>query len=248
MQSRPERLFDQHLWQEGVALVAGVDEVGVGAWAGPVIAAAVILPGDASLSGLNDSKLLSAKRRAILFDAIRESAVAIGVGRVEVSEIDLLNVYWAAMLARQRAVEALVPAPAHVLVDGKRRITGLKLPQTPIVEGDRLHPSISAASIIAKVTRDRLMEELGKVHPGYGFERHKGYGTLLHLTVLAQLGPLPVHRYSYLPVITAEHRQPDFFAMARQGTEHGKIAFPARLPHGLAGRTQNSGPPGRHIR
>ena len=223
MQSRPGRLFEQDLWQEGVALVAGVDEVGVGAWAGPVIAAAVILPGDASLSGLNDSKLLSAKRRAILFDAIRESAVAIGVGRVEVAEIDLLNVYWAAMLARQRAVEALVPAPAHVLVDGKRRIMGLKLPQTPIVEGDRLHPSISAASIIAKVTRDRLMEELGAVYPGYGFERHKGYGTLVHLTALAQLGPLPVHRHSYLPVITAEHRQPDFFAMARQRTPANSI-------------------------
>jgi ribonuclease HII len=158
MQSWPERLFEQYLWQEGVALVAGVDEVGVGAWAGPVIAAAVILPRNISLGGLNDSKLLSAKRR----------------------------------------------------------ITGLKLPQTPMVEGDRLHPSISAASIIAKVTRDRLMEELGEVYPGYGFERHKGYGTLVHLTALAQLGPLPVHRHSYLPVITAEHRQPDFFAMARQ--------------------------------
>jgi ribonuclease HII len=183
----------------------------------------VILPGDASLSGLNDSKLLSAKRRAILFDAIRECAVAIGVGRVEVSEIELLNVYWAAMLARQRAVEALALAPTHVLVDGKRRITGLRLPQTPIVEGDRLHPAISAASIIAKVTRDRILEELGEVYPGYGFERHKGYGTLVHLTALAQLGPLPVHRHSYLPVITAEHRQPDFFAMARQRTPADSI-------------------------
>src|SRR5713101_9515380 len=102
MQSPPEPLFEQHLWQEGVALVAGVDEVGVGAWAGPLIAAAVILPRNTLLSGLNDSKLLSAKRRAMLFDAIRECAVAIGVGRVEVSDIDLLNVYWAAMLARQR--------------------------------------------------------------------------------------------------------------------------------------------------
>ena len=223
MQSRPEPLFEQDLWQEGISLVAGVDEAGVGAWAGPVIAAAVILPGDALLSGLNDSKLLSAKRHAILFDAIRECAVAIGVGRVEVSEIELLNVYWAAMLARQRAVEALALAPAHVLVDGKRRITGLKLPQTPIVEGDRLHPAISAASIIAKVTRDLIMEELGEVYPGYGFERHKGYGTLLHLTALSQLGPLPVHRHSYLPVITAEHRQPDFFAMARQRTPADSI-------------------------
>jgi len=130
-----------------------------------------------------------------------------------VAEIDRLNVYWAAMLARQRAVEALALMPAHVLVDGKRRITGLKLPQTPMVEGDRRHPSIAASSIIAKVTRDRLMEELGAAYPGYGFERHKGYGTLVHLTALAQLGPLAIHRHSYLPVIAAEHRQSDFFPM-----------------------------------
>src|SRR5215472_4239096 len=211
MRSRSEPLFKQQLWPAGISPVAGVDEVGVGAWAGPMIAAAVILPPELSLTGLNDSKLLSAKRRAALFDAIGQGALAIGVGRVEVAEIDQLNVYWAAMLARRRAVEALVPAPAHVLVDGKRRISGLKLPQTPIVEGDRLHPSISAASIVAKVTRDRLMEELGTLYPGYGFERHKGYGTPEHLTALTQWGPLAVHRRSYLPVIAAEGRQREFF-------------------------------------
>jgi ribonuclease HII len=217
MRSRPEPLFKQQLWQANTLPIAGVDEVGVGAWAGPVIAAAVVLPQELSLQGLNDSKVLSAKRRAALFDAIRQCALAIGVGRVEVAEIDRLNVYWAAMLARQRAVEALTLTPVHVLVDGKRRIMGLNLPQTPIVEGDRLHPSISAASIIAKVTCDRLMEELGAVHPGYGFERHKGYGTPEHLTALAQLGPLPIHRRSYLPVIAAERRQPELFPM--QNTE-----------------------------
>ena len=141
---------------------------------------------------------------------------------MEVAEIDRLNVYWAAMLARQRAVEALTLTPVHVLVDGKRRIMGLNLPQTPIVEGDRLHPSISAASIIAKVTCDRLMEELGAVHPGYGFERHKGYGTPEHLTALTQLGPLPIHRRSYLPVITAEHRQPDLFPMQNTGRQYSR--------------------------
>jgi len=217
MRSWPEPLFKQQLWQAGISPIAGVDEVGVGAWAGPVIAAAVILPPELSLQGLNDSKLLSAERRAALFDAIEQCALAIGVGRVEVAEIDRLNVYWAAMLARRRAVEALPLTPVHVLVDGKRRIMGLKLPQTPIIEGDRLHPSISAASIIAKVTCDRLMEELGAVHPGYGFERHKGYGTPEHLTALTQLGPLPIHRRSYLPVIAAEHRQPELFPM--QNTE-----------------------------
>jgi ribonuclease HII len=217
MRSRPAPLFEQHLEQEGNLPVAGVDEVAVGAWAGPVIAAAVVLPHDISLAGLNDSKLLSPKQRAAIFDAIRKCAIAIGVGRGEVTEIDRLNVYWAAMLARQRAVEALALTPVHVLVDGKRRITGVKLPQTPIVEGDWLHPAISAASIIAKVTRDRLMEELGALYPGYGFERHKGYGTPAHLTALVQLGPLPVHRHSYRSVIAAEHRQPDFFPI--QNTE-----------------------------
>jgi ribonuclease HII len=211
MRSRPNPLLEQHFWQRGISPVAGVDEAGVGAWAGPVIAAAVILPRNFSLPGLNDSKLLSARRRAALFEAIRDCAVAVGLGRVEMAEIDQLNIYWAAMLARQRAVEALVLTPAHVLVDGKRRIAGVKLPQTPVVEGDRLLPSIAAASIIAKVTRDRMMAELGSVYPGYGFEQHKGYGTLRHLTALAQLGPRAVHRYSFMPVIVAEHRQLDFF-------------------------------------
>ncbi len=215
-------LFEQHLRQEDTLPVAGVDEVGVGAWAGPVIAAAVVLPRDISLDGLNDSKLLGGKQRAVLFDAIRECAIAIGVGQVEVAEIDRLNVYWAAMLARRRAVEALIVTPVHVLVDGKRRITGVKLPQTPMVEGDRLHPAISAASIIAKVTRDRLMEELGAVYPGYGFERHRGYGTTAHLTALTRLGPLPVHRHSYRPVIVAEHRQPDFFPVQIQEKNPGR--------------------------
>jgi ribonuclease HII len=142
MRSRPNPLLEQHFWQQGISPIAGVDEAGVGAWAGPVIAAAVILPRNCLLAGLNDSKLLSAKRRAALFDAIQECAVAVGVGQVEVSEIDLLNIYWAAMLARQRAVEALALTPAHVLVDGKRRIAGVKLPQTPVVEGDRLFPRL----------------------------------------------------------------------------------------------------------
>jgi ribonuclease HII len=175
MWSRPDSLFEDNSWRQDTSPVAGVDEVGVGALAGPVIAAAVILPRNISLPGLNDSKLLSTKRREELFSAIRKCAVAVAIGQVEVEEIDRLNVYWAATLARQWAVEALRVMPCHVFVDGKRRITGLTLPQTPILEGDRLHPSISAASIIAKVSRDRIMEELGAIHPRYGFERHKRY-------------------------------------------------------------------------
>jgi ribonuclease HII len=146
-----------------------------------------------------------------LFDAIVECAMAIGVGEAGVTEIDLLNIYWAAMLARQRAVDALKLTPAHVLVDGRRRITGVRLPQTPVIDGDRLLPSIAAASIIAKVTRDHLMDELGSVYPGYGFEQHKGYGTLRHLAALTQLGPLPVHRHSFMPVTVSEQRQPELF-------------------------------------
>jgi ribonuclease HII len=130
-----------------------------------------------------------------------------------VSEIDLLNVYWAAMLARQRAVESLRPTPAHLLVDGRRRITGVRLPQTPVVEGDRLLPSVAAASIIAKVTHDHLMEELGSAYPGYGFEQHKGYGTFRHLTSLTQLGPLAFHRRSFMPVRASEHRLPELFPL-----------------------------------
>jgi ribonuclease HII len=222
MRSRPVPLFEQHLRQADTLPIAGVDEVGVGAWAGPVVAAAVVLPHEISPPGLNDSKLLSVKQRAVLFDAIRKCAIAIGVGRVEVAEIDRLNVYWAAMLARRRAVEALALTPVHVLVDGKRRITGVTLPQTPIVEGDRLHPAISAASIIAKVTRDRLMEELGALYPGYGFEQHKGYGTPAHLTALTQLGPLPIHRHSYRPVVAAEQRQREFFPMQTTDRNTGR--------------------------
>jgi ribonuclease HII len=214
MRSRPDPLLERQLWQQGITPLAGVDEAGVGAWAGPVIAAAVILPRNFSLAGLNDSKLLSPRRRVALFEAIQECAVAVGVGEAEVSEIDLLNVYWAAMLARQRAVESLRLAPAHVLVDGRRRITGVRLPQTPVVEGDRLLPSVAAASIIAKVTRDHLMEELGSVYPGYGFEHHKGYGTFRHLTALTQLGPLAIHRRSFMPVVASEHRQPELFPLS----------------------------------
>src|SRR6516162_8830909 len=211
MRSRPDPLFEQQFRQQDSSLVAGVDEVGVDAWAGPVVAAAVILPRDFSLAGLNDSKLLSARRRAALFDSIRECAVSVGVGQVEVADIDRLNIYWAAMLARKRAVEALRLSPAQVLVDGRRRIKGLDLPQTPVVEGDRLLPSIAAASIIAKVTRDRMMERLADLHPGYGFEQHKGYGTLRHQTALAQSGPLAIHRHSFMPVVAAERRQREFF-------------------------------------
>jgi ribonuclease HII len=197
---RPDDALERELWGRGVMAVAGVDEVGVGALAGPVFAAAVILAPGTIIRGLADSKLLSAKRRQALFAVIHECAVAIGVGRSEVEEVERINVYWAAMEARRRAVEALQVTPGHVLVDGRRRIAGCRLSQTPVVGGDALCSSIAAASIVAKVTRDSLMVEYAQLHPGYGFERHKGYGTADHIQALGRLGPLPLHRRLFAPV------------------------------------------------
>ena len=200
MRIRPNFALESELWGRGVMAVAGVDEVGVGALAGPVIAAAVILAPGTIIKGLADSKLLTAKRREALFAVISECTVAIGVGRSEVEEVDRINVYWAAMKARRRAVGALGVIPDHVLVDGKRRIAGCRLSQTPVVGGDALVSSIAAASIVAKVTRDSLMVEYAQLYPGYGFERHKGYGTADHIQALGRLGPLPLYRSSFTPV------------------------------------------------
>ena len=208
MRLRANFVLERALWGKGVTAVAGVDEVGVGALAGPVIAAAVILAPGTIIKGLADSKLLSAKRREALFEVIREDALAIGVGRAEVEEVERLNVYWAAMEARRRAVEALELTPGHVLVDGKRCIAGCRLAQTPVVGGDAFSGSIAAASIVAKVTRDSLMREYAQYHPGYGFERHKGYATIAHLDALDRLGPLPLHRGSFAPVWMATSVQP----------------------------------------
>ncbi len=200
MRIQADWALERQLWGRGVMAVAGVDEVGVGALAGPVIAAAVILAPGMIIEGLADSKLLTAKRRQALFVVIGERAVAIGLGRAEVAEIDQINVYWAAMEARRREVEALQVTPGHVLVDGKRRVAGCQLPQTPVLDGDALCASIAAASIVAKVTRDTLMTEQALLHPGYGFERNKGYGTASHLDALCRLGPLALHRRSFTPV------------------------------------------------
>jgi ribonuclease HII len=169
MRIRPNFAFEQELWGRGVTSVAGVDEVGVGAFAGPVVAAAVILAPRTMIDGLADSKLLRPKRREKLFTAISAGAVAIGVGRTDVEEVDRLNVYWAAMEARRRAVEALPTTPARILVDGKRRIAGCYVPQTAVVDGDALSASIAAASIVAKVTRDAIMQDYARFYPGYGF-------------------------------------------------------------------------------
>jgi len=180
-------------------LVAGVDEAGRGPLAGPVVAAAVILDELKPIKGLADSKQLTARRRAKLYDEIRAKALCCSIAVASVEEIDQLNILQATMLAMQRAVHGLRLKPHKVLVDGNRLPT-LDVLAEAIVSGDALVPAISAASIIAKVTRDRMLDELHLQYPVYGFDRHKGYGTLIHLQALQTHGVLPAHRRSFAPV------------------------------------------------
>lgn len=179
-------------------LVAGVDEAGRGCLAGAVYAAAVILPPGHGLRGLNDSKQLSERAREALYDPIREVALSWAIGAASVEEIDRLNILRASLLAMGRAVEALRPAATHCMVDGNR-LPALPCTAQAIVSGDALHPNIMAASILAKVTRDRELRRLDGEHPGYGLAQHKGYGTPAHLEALKRLGPSPVHRRSFRP-------------------------------------------------
>lgn len=181
--------------------VAGIDEAGRGPWAGPVVAAAVILDSDspgALPAGIDDSKALSAKRRVALFDAVMATA-RVGVANAGVGEIDRLNILGATMLAMARAVAALGDPPAHVLVDGTH-LPDLPCPGTAVVGGDRRSLSIAAASIVAKVTRDRMMASLAAEFPGYGWESNVGYGTVQHRDGLAQFGVTPHHRCSFAPI------------------------------------------------
>ncbi len=180
-------------------LMAGVDEAGRGPLAGPVVAAAVMLDELAPIGGLADSKQLTAARRERLFDEIRGKALCFSVAQASVEEIDRLNILQATMLAMQRAVWGLRLKPHKVLVDGNR-MPALDMLTDAIVSGDALVPAISAASILAKVTRDRTMQALHLQHPGYGFDRHKGYGTAEHMQALQRLGPIQAHRRSFAPV------------------------------------------------
>jgi len=183
-------------------LIAGVDEAGRGPLAGPVVAAAVILDELQPIKGLADSKQLTARRREKLYDEIRAKALCCSIAQASVEEIDRLNILRATMLAMQRAVQGLRLKPAKVLVDGNR-LPPLDVLAEAIVSGDALVPAISAASILAKVTRDRLLDELDQRHPAYGFAKHKGYGTAQHLQALTVHGPLPEHRRSFAPVARA---------------------------------------------
>lgn len=193
------RHFELVLWKSGVRDIAGVDEAGVGPLAGPVVAAAVVFPPDTDIEGVDDSKKLDPCTRETLAVAIRAKASGIGVGIVEVAEIDKLNIYHASLLAMRRAVEALPRTPQHVLVDA-RTVPGVDVPQNMFNKGDGINFTIAAASIIAKTERDRMMDALERSYPGYGFASHKGYATAEHRAALSRLGPSPVHRQSF-PVI-----------------------------------------------
>ncbi len=187
-------------------LIAGVDEAGRGPLAGPVVAAAVILDPARPIAGLADSKKLSERRRAALFDEIRERALAHAIAEASVAEIDRINILHASLLAMQRAVEALDPQPLQALIDGNR-CPQLALPARAVVGGDAIEPAISAASILAKVARDRGMLALHAAHPEYGFDRHKGYPTREHQRLLRERGPIAAHRRSFAPVKRALEEQ-----------------------------------------
>ncbi len=177
--------------------ICGVDEAGRGPLAGPVCAAAVILPENCVIIGLNDSKKLSEKKREELFDEICEKAVSYGIAFASVEEIEEYNILEATFLAMNRAISELNPPAEEALIDGNRN-KGIQIPSKCIVHGDALIPSISAASILAKVTRDRFMVELAVQYPDYGFEKHKGYGTAAHYEAIRRLGPCPAHRPTFL--------------------------------------------------
>ena len=190
--------YEKRAWAHGKKFIAGADEVGRGPLAGPVVSAAVILPEDFNIVGINDSKQLSLAKRNELFDIIQEKALAVGVGIKDAAVIDQVNIYEASKLAMLEAIEQMPIQPDHLLVDAMT--LPLPVSQESIIKGDAKSVSIAAASIIAKVTRDRMMEEYDVMYPGYGFPNNAGYGTKEHLTALEDLGVTPIHRRSFAPV------------------------------------------------
>jgi len=204
MSHQPDLALEEGLWARGYCYIAGLDEVGRGAWAGPVVAAAVILPHDQpslirDLAGVRDSKLLSPRQREDCYDRIVACASAYAVGSASAREIDQVGIVAATRVAMTRAVRALARPPDYLVIDALR-ITDLAVPQYAAPKADRLHLSVSAASIIAKVERDHWMVELDRQFPGYGLSRHKGYGTAAHLASLTMLGASAEHRMSFAPL------------------------------------------------
>ena len=188
--------IEEQLYDDGIFLIAGVDEAGRGPLAGPVAAAAVILPPDTRILGLNDSKKLSEKQRLALEPVIKKQAVAWNVTMIDHRVIDKINILQATKLGMRQAVKALDPATAYLLVDGME-LDGIDLPQQGLIKGDARSVSIAAASVLAKTARDRLMVEYDAIYPGYGFAKHKGYPTADHKEALRRLGPSPIHRLTF---------------------------------------------------
>ena len=219
--ARLERLLEleRRLWERGIEWIAGVDEVGRGCLAGPVVAAAVVFPRDVLIPGLDDSKKLRPEKREELLGEIRRLAVAVGMGQVEAEDIDRLNILQASLQAMRLALTDLGLAPGQVLVDGRVK-PGSGFPETAVVDGDARSLSIAAASVVAKVHRDRLMVEWARCYPHYGFARHKGYGSEEHLRALQEHGPCPLHRRSFGPVAALiEPEQSRTFLVFKEGLE-----------------------------
>ena len=190
--------YEKELYTQGIQLIAGVDEVGRGPLAGPVVAAAVILPKACKIPGLNDSKKIPKSKHKEIYEAVLQNAIAIGIGVKDNHVIDQVNIYEATKLAMREAIGQLEPQPQHLLIDAMR--LDLPIPQTSIIKGDANSLSIAAASIVAKVTRDQMMEEFDCEYPGYDFTQNAGYGTANHLAGLHKLGVTPIHRRSFEPV------------------------------------------------
>lgn len=189
--------LENEIYASGISSVCGVDEAGRGPLAGPVCAAAVMLPRGLEIAGLNDSKKLTEKKREALFDEIKEKAIAYGVAFASVEEIEELNILNATFLAMNRAINSLPLIPELALIDGNRN-SGIEMPSRCVIKGDGCCADIAAASILAKVTRDRYMLQMAEQYPGYGFEKHKGYGTKQHYEAIRALGASPIHRMSFL--------------------------------------------------
>ena len=190
--------YEKELYTQGIQLIAGVDEVGRGPLAGPVVATAVILPKACKIPGLNDSKKIPKSKHKEIYEAVLQNAVAIGIGVKDNQVIDQVNIYEATKLAMMEAIGQLDPQPQHLLIDAMK--LDLPIPQTSIIKGDANSLSIAAASIVAKVTRDQMMEEFDREYPGYDFAQNAGYGTANHLAGLDKLGVTPIHRRSFEPV------------------------------------------------
>ena len=202
----PDFTYEKAAMESGFKLICGVDEAGRGPLAGPVCAAAVILPVDTEIEGLNDSKKISEKKREALYDVIKEKAVAYAIAFGTLEEIEEFNILEATFIAMNRAIDSLEIKPDFALIDGNRAPKGIKIPCETVVKGDAKSSSIAAASILAKVTRDRLLLQYDEEYPQYNFKKHKGYGTKEHTDLILEYGPCPIHRMSFLKKLLGDKK------------------------------------------